>query len=189
LAVRVQLARGADRRAIAEAVQRLLEAHGLRSRVAPDRRQPGPDTPPAPPVEPPRPTSSSTPPPGPPGVNAESSGRPVLPTVSGGIEAITVSETPEGVLVVVVADGGRTASRRARRTEGALDEAIVGAVAELIDPDAPPPGLRAVEYSESFPAITVFLEGSDGRIRAGVAMVAASHPFALAQAAWAALQS
>ena len=78
LAVRVQLAHGADRRAIAEAVQRLLEAHGLRSRVAPDRRQPGPDTPPSPPVDPARPTSSSTPPPGPPGVIAEPSGRPAL---------------------------------------------------------------------------------------------------------------
>ena len=186
LAVRVQLARGADRRAIAERVQRVLEAHGLRSRVAPDRRRPVPDTPPAPPVEPGRTTSSLTPSPGPP--VAESSGPSVPPSVSDRIKTVTVSETTEGVVVAVVAGGGRAATRRARRSEEALHEAIVAAVAELIDPEAPSPGLQAVEYSAAFPAVTVYLEDSDGRVRVGASLVAASHPFALALAVWSALQ-
>jgi hypothetical protein len=106
-----------------------------------------------------------------------------------GIEVVTVSETVEGMVVTVVADGGRTAIRRARRSERALHEAVVSAVGELVDSGAPPAGLRAIEHSESFPAMTVYLEGADGRIKAGASLVAASNPFAFAQAVWAALHS
>lgn len=188
LAIRVELAHGADRRTVGEAVQRLLEAHGLRSRVAPDRREPSPGSPPAPPPGLRHPAADPGPIPGPPGVVVEPPGPPIQPPVSGGIEAVTVFETMEGLMVTVVADGGRTAVRRARRTEPALHEAIVAAVGELNDSTAPPVGLLAVEHSEAFAAITVYLEGSDGQILAGVAVVAASHPFAFARAVWAALQ-
>lgn len=187
LGIRVGLTRGADRMAVAEAVQRLLEAHGLRSRVAPDRRQPGPGAPPAPPAESRRPAPMPGPAPNPPEVVLEQPGPTSQPGGLPGIEVVTVSETVEGVVVTVIADGGRTAIRRARRSEQALHEAIVAAVEELIDPQASPAGLRAVEHSEAFPAMTVYLEASDGRIRAGAALVAASNPFAFAQAVWAAL--
>ena len=189
VAVRVGLARGADRRAVAEAVQGLLEAYGLRSRVAPDRRRPGPDSPPAPPAKPPPPAPGPGPGPGPPRVVMESSGPSIQPSVGLGIEAVTVSETVDGVVVTVMAGGGRTATRRARRTERALHEAIVAAVGELVDPAAPPAGLRALEHSEAFPAMTVYLEGPDGLVRVGASLVAAGNPFAFAQAVWAALQA
>jgi len=187
LAIRVRLAHAADRTAVAEAVQRLLEAHGLRSRVAPDRRQPSPDTPPAPPPEPPRSAPTPGPRMGPSGMVIESPGSPTPPPARRGIEAVTVSETVAGVVVTVVADGGRTASRRARRTEQALHEAIVAAVGDLIDLESPA-GLRAIEYSEAFPAMTVYIEGPDGRVRVGASLVAAGKPFAFAQAVWEALQ-
>ena len=186
LAIRVELAPGADRSTVGEAVQRLLEAHGLRSRVAPDRRKPGPGSPPAPPPGLRQPATGPGPTPGPPEV--EPPGTPIQPRASSGIEAVTVSETIEGLMVTVVADGGRTAVRRARRTESALHEAIVAAVGELNDSAAPPVALVAVEHSEAFAAITVYLEGSDGQILAGVGVVAAGDPFAFARAVWAALQ-
>ena len=189
LAVRVQLAQGADRIAVAEAVQRLLEAHGLRSRVAPDRRKPGPDTPPAPPRESPGPAlTPGPPPPAPVRAVVEPSIPPVPAPAPLGIESVSVSETADGVVVAVQAHGGQTATRRSRRTERALQEAIVTAVGELFDPDAPSLGLRAIEYSETFVALTVYLEGPDGRIRTGASLIAAGRPFALAQAVWAALR-
>ncbi len=114
-----------------------------------------------------------------------------LPALSGsiGIEAVTVSETTDGLVVSVVAGGGRSAVRRARRTEQGLHEAIVAAVAELYDPEASPYALRGVEQSDSFPALTVYLEGAAGMIRVGASAVAAGNPFAFAQAVWAALCS
>ncbi len=188
LGIRVGLARGADRLAVAEAVQRLLEAHGLRSRVAPDRRQPGPGAPPAPPAESLRPGPAPGPAPIRNAIVLEQPGPTNQPPGLPGIEVVTVSETAEGLVVSVVADGGRTATRRARRSEQALHEAIVAAVGELVDPDAPPAGLRAIEHSEAFAALTVYLEGADGRMRAGASLVAAGNPFAFAQAVWAALR-
>ena len=188
LGIRVRLARGADRAAVADAVQRLLEARGLRSRVAPDRRQPGPDTPPAPPAEPSRPAPSTGPAPGPERVVLPSPDRPFPPAVGSGIEAVTVSETLDGVVVSVSAVGGRTAMGRGRRTEQGLHEAIVAAVGELIDPIAASAGIQGIERSDAFPSMTVYLEGPDGQIRVGAALVAAGNPFAFAQAVWAALQ-
>lgn len=188
LGIRVGLARGADRLAVAEAVQRLLEAQGLRSRVAPDRRQPGPGSPPAPPTESPRPGPAPGPVPIRPAIVLEQPGPTSQPPGLPGIEVVTVSETAEGLVVSVVADGGRTVTRRARRSEQALHEAIVAAVGELVDPDASPAGLRAIEHSEAFAALTVYLEGADGLMRAGASLVAAGNPFAFAQAVWAALR-
>ena len=89
----------------------------------------------------------------------------------------------------MVAGGGKTAVRRARRSEQALHEAIVSAVGELADPEAPAAGLRGIEHSDAFAAMTVYLEGPDGRIRVGASVVLAGNPFAFAQAVWAALQS
>lgn len=187
LGIRVRLAHGADRGAVAEAVQRLLQARGLRSRVAPDRRQPGPETPPTPPEGPQR--AGPEPGPAPHRTIAESSGSSTPSPDRYGIEAVTVSETIREIVVTVLADGGRTVTRRARRTEQGLHEAIVAAVGELIHPEAPPAGLRGIEFSDAFPAITVYLEGPDGQVRVGAALVAATNPFAFAQAVWAALQS
>lgn len=189
LGIRVQLARDADRGFVADAVQRLLEAHGLRSRVAPDRRAPGPGLPPAPPGEPRRPAPSPEPTPGPTQVVGEPPASHLPAPGRSGIEAVTVSETVAGVVVSVVEAGGRTAVRRSRRTEQGLHEAIVAAVGELVDPEAPPVGLRGIEYSDAFSAMTVYLEGVDGLVRAGASVVAAGNPFAFAQAVWAALQS
>lgn len=182
--LRIRLARDADRRAVADAVQRLLESQGLRSRVAPDRRVPGPGTPPAPPSERYRPAGPPGPAPAPDRDSGPTSSRP-----EAGIEAVTVSESIDGLVVSVVAVGGRSAVRRARRTERGLHEAIVAAVDELFDPEAPPHALRGVEHSDSFPALTVYLESTGGTIRVGSAAVAAGSPFAFAQAVWAALRS
>jgi len=188
LGVRIRLAPGADRGAVADAVQRLLEARGLRSRVAPARRRPGPETPPAPPAEPLRPAPSAGASPGPQPAMMEPSEPSVPPPAANGIEAVTVSETLDEVVVSVTADGGRAAIRRARRSEQGLHEAIVAAVGELVGPGAPTAGLLGIEHSEAFPALTVFLEQGDGRIRVGASLVAAGNPFAFAQAVWAALR-
>lgn len=187
LGIRVQLARDADRAAVADAVQRLLEAHGLRSRVAPDRRAPGPEIPPDPPEAPRRPAPVPGPGQGPP--LREPSVPQVLSPGGSGIEVVTVSETVAGVVVSVVAVGGRTAVRRGRRTEQGLREAIIAAVGELVDPEAPPAGLRGLEHSNAVAAMTVYLEGVDGVVRVGASVVAAGDPFAFAQAVWAALHS
>lgn len=187
LGIRVQLARDADRGAVADAVQRLLEAHGLRSRVAPDRRAPGPEIPPAPPEESRRSAPLPGPGQGPP--LREPSVPQVLSPGGSGIEAVTVSETVAGVVVSVVADGGRTAVRRGRRTEQGLHEAIIAAVGELVDPQAPPAGMRGIEHSNAVAAMTVYLEGVDGVVRVGASVVAAGNPFAFAQAVWTALHS
>lgn len=188
LGIRIRLSRDADRRAVADSVQRLLEAHGLRSRMAPDRRTPGPERPPAPPSDPTRPVEKPGPVPGPPRA-PEPATQDAASVDSGGIEAVTVTETAGGVVVSVVAGGGKTAVRRARRSEQALHEAIVSAVGELVDPEAPAAGLRRIEHSDAFAAMTVYLEGPDGRIRVGASVVLAGNPFAFAQAVWAALHS
>lgn len=188
VAIRVGLARGADRLAVAEAVQRLLEAHGLRSRVAPDRREPGPDQPPPPPQVPHGPGPAPGPAPRPPEFVLESTGPVPQPPGGSGVEVVTVSETVEGLVVTVVADGGRTALRKVRRSQSALREAIISAIGELVDPDGPTPGLRGLEKSGEYPALTVYLEDRAGNLRVGASLIAAGDPFAFAQAVWAALR-
>jgi CRISPR/Cas system-associated exonuclease Cas4 (RecB family) len=105
------------------------------------------------------------------------------------VEAVTVTETVDAVVVSVMAGGGRTAVRRARRTEQGLHEALAAAVCELVDPGGSPVGIRSIERSDAFAALTVCLEGADGTIRVGASVVAAGYPFAFAQAVWVALQS
>lgn len=201
--VRVRLDAGADERAVADAIQRVLETHGLRSRVAPARRAVGPSSPPPPPQEERPPVDESLGPAGPPrqgrGERPSERGLPpvirpaeVVPTPApsaAGLRAVTVEETRVGVSVTVVGPDGRSVVKSGRRSEGGLREAIVAAVGELIDPDAPSPGLRGVEYSHDRAALTVFVESADGYQQVGAAMLAAGFAYAFGQAVWKALTS
>jgi hypothetical protein len=104
------------------------------------------------------------------------------------VEAVTVTETVDGLVVTVVADGGRTALRRARRSEAAMRAAIVSAIGELVDSEGPAPGLRGFERSAEYPALTVYVEDQAGNLRVGASLIAAGDPFAFAQAVWSALR-
>ncbi len=193
VAVRVRMAPGADQRLVADSVQRVLEEHGLRSRVAPPRVEARPRTPPSPPgaPEPDRFEAPSRPvPAGPNGdqvlshrAAVESEQAAVESPAEVGIASVAIQEARGSVTVQVTGTDGRTIDRRSRPTVQAVDEAIVMAVAELVEPGALPPGLVAIESSRDHPVLTVILEGVDGRTRTGSATVHAGRAFAVARAA------
>ncbi len=206
--VRLRLDPDADPGAVGERVQRILSAHGIRARVG------GPAA--AAPAPPPR--SGPPPPPGAPGAVVSLAGfesgagrrgpvpvaidqpeepgepAPSLPAVvagpAGGLAGVSVEETREGVIVTATSADGRRQSRRARWSDGGLDDAVVAAVAALSG-EEPPPVLRGSEQVvvAGTSLVIVVLERLDGRSVAGAAVVEAGAPFALARAVWAALNS
>ncbi len=196
--VRIRLDPDADPEAVGEQVQRVLSAHGIRARMGGDAAEPpGPE---------PRRAAGPPPPPGAGAVlalaNAEGARRgavpvafdhelpsPELPPVAGAsLAGVAVEETRDGVVVTVTAADGRRESRRARWSDGGLEDAVVGAVAALAGRDPAPAlvGTRETEI-EGTAAVVVMLERLDGRRLAGAAVVEAGAPFALARAVWAAL--
>lgn len=207
--VRLRLDPDADPEAVGELVQRILSAHGIRARVG------GPGA--AAPEPPPR--SGPPPPPGAPGAVVSlagfegAAGRrgpvrvamdrgpeedeqpppavPAAPRPPGwGLAGVAVEETREGVIVTATGTDGSRQSRRARWSEGGLDDAVVAAVAALAGEDAPPV-LRGSEQVvvAGTPLVIVVLERLNGRSVSGAAVVEAGAPFALARAVWAALSS
>lgn len=195
--VRVKLDQSADPKVVEESVKRILAGHGMRSRVSP-------------------PPSSGGPPP-PPGAPGSAQGGAVVPITSfetvesaaaqpqpeperpplrsapsvaePALDQIAVVETRDGVVVTASTVDGRSESRRARWSEGELNEAVIAAVAALVG-NEPQPLVLAVEERElgGVATVTVVLERTGGKRVSGSAVVEAGAPFALGKAVWAALQ-
>ncbi len=191
LSVRVRLAPGADEPVIAASVQRILEKYGLRSRVAPARRPARPASPPLPPGTPDERLITGPKPPEWPvsgDMTAAGGGPPAEAgvTEAAGIAIVAVEQSPQGATIRVTDHEGRTIVRRARPTFRAVDEAVVSAVGELVNSNAPAPGLISVEEGEEH--VTVVLEAADASVRVGAALLGPGRSLAVGQAAWLALR-
>ncbi|NOY55020.1 MAG: hypothetical protein GXP34_03445 [Actinobacteria bacterium] len=164
--IKVTLDEGADERAVALAIGRILESHGYRSRVAPERVKVEPSTPPMPPIE--------------------VATRPKLehPT---SLESVSVEEDRAGATVTVVDSAGDTVTLRAGSTGEGRRKAIVDAVATLLSESAalPPRLIEVTEREDS--VLLVVLEDADGARLAGASVIRSGLDFALAAAVWAAL--
>lgn len=182
--VRVQLAEGADAETVGAEVRRILAQHGMR---------PFPDDPGEHGVEGP------PPPPGAPGSVVSfplvgehaRSDESVVPDVvaEATLEGVAVEETPDGMSVLVRLSDGRRAER-ALDDAGAigLDEAILGAVAELWDQEQ----VSLVQVSEAklgeHTVVTVLI-AAEGRELTGATIQRGGRAYAVARASWIALDS
>lgn len=196
--VRVRLEPDADARLVGIEVQRVLAAHGLRSKISGDEDGEPLPPPPVPggeegatppempvipiPIPPPPPTPPPTSPPGAPETAA------ARPRRFSGLAAVAVEESAEGVAVIATADDGRTATQRSGPSEEGLSEAVVLAVGTLAGAGA----LRVVSVAPA-PAngsevVTVVVAFEDGTKSAGAAVVEATRAWAVGRAAWAALR-
>jgi len=164
--IKVILDEGADERSVGLAIGRILEAHGYRSRVAPERVKVEPDAPPMPPVE----------------VVAQP--KPERPM---NLASVTVEEDRTGATVTIVDSTGGGVTLRAGSTAEGRRKAIVDAVAALLAEDAasPPRLVEVVQREDS--VLLVVLEDADGAKLAGASVVRSGLDFALAAAVWAAL--
>jgi hypothetical protein len=203
--VRVRLLPDADARMVGAEVQRVLAAHGMRSRLTSgddaDATPPAPGadgadgntggeapaddeaTAPSPlAVGEPVPGTPSMPPVVPPPVTASSESTAV------GLARLRVEEGFDDVVVTAAASDGREATERCRPDEEAMFAAIARAVGSLAD--GAPPEVLAVGRTRAAgsEAMTVLLERSGGDRAAGAALTRAGAPFAVARAVWAALR-
>lgn len=179
--VRVQLAEGADADAVGLAVRRILSDHGMR---------------PAP-VEPGEEGLGPPPPPGAPGsvvsfplvgehAKSHKAGAAAM-VGEAALEGVGVEETPQGISVSVRCSDGRSADRVLDESgiEG-MDEAIVGAVAALLDIDQ----VLLVRVSEvalgEHKVVTVLLSAGEKSLT-GSAILRGGRAYATARATWIAL--
>lgn len=176
--VRIRLAVGADADGVGLEVQRVLAAHGMRSRVD------GSAVPPPAPL----PRLTPTPPPEPPSAPIPAMPRPA-PAPAAGLEWVRVEESGAAVEVTVSAADGRQATRRGAPTEDGLAAAVIEAVGMLLVGGIP--RVIAVDWAtaEGSRVVTVVLEAPDGGKGAGAGLVRASRAFAIARAAWSALSA
>lgn len=186
--VRVRLGAGIDAGAVGDEIRGVLAAHGLRSELFARTEAASPegvDT---------RETAagaiaadvgldSGSPPADPKGPFI------ATPPVTSSLESVGVIETREGVVVEVVdSDGGRSVVR-ARPEPGALDEAVVRAVAQLAGWEPVPLILATVDHQAAdSTVVTVVLDGGRTTI-AGSAVVEGGRVYAVGRAVWAALSS
>ena len=216
--VRVRLSADADSEVVGQEVRRILATHGMRSHLAQhegdESEQEGseePATPPPPPGAPasvvalpgvtpimpvtrvpePQPVTLS---PEPPPLPVEGAPAPALADTSAAVhrlDTVALEEGRHGVTVRVTSTNGSRVERRARPGGAGLDEAVVSAVGELFDSSVVPPLLIEVVSQEisAVPVVTVMLEQGDGRVCAGSAVSDSGRVYAVARAAWAALDS
>ena len=164
--VRVRLAAGVDAAAVGEEVQRVLAAHGLRSEMA----------------QPDKPVSVQTLP--------ELTPRSGLPRrqTDESLSKVAIVESSEGITVRVETNAGRVADRPAAGGSR-LDEAVVGAVSELIGV-APTPIILAIDDHDvdGIDVVSILVEAGRDRL-AGSSVVEGGRPYALGRATWMALRS
>ena len=163
--VRVRLAPGTDVNAVGEEVRRVLALHGLRSEVGVESTDPG--------------GSRGTVPGSPTAVDGP----------HGVLQSIRVEESREGVVVGASA-GDRTAEvRAAGRSDPALDQAVVGAVAALAGAPSVPL-IRSVDVREldGTRVVTVMIDENGDRL-VGSAVFEGGRAYAVGRAVWAALSS
>jgi hypothetical protein len=122
-------------------------------------------------------------------VEPPSGGATTLRSAGTGLARVMVEEGRDTLSVTAEARDGTRATRSARTSPEGFHQAVVGAVAALLDPGSPAP--RVVTVRDDVVAegriITVVLERADGAAMVGSSMVGAERAFALARAAWAAL--
>jgi len=205
--VRVRLAPDADARLVGAEVQRVLAAHGMRSRVtgADEKTEPEESSGDAAPVPPPAieapapqeiiaamppPIAAVSAPSTPPSVATIEPPREAPPSaaVDAGLASLRVEESSEGLAVTAVFTDGRTLTQRSGPSEEGMYEAVVSAVGALAD--GHPPALVSVDgtVAGGSEVMTVVLERADGTRAAGAAVVKASKAFAVARATWSALR-
>ncbi len=169
--VHIRLAPETNADAVRSEIQRILAAHGMRSRVAV-----GSESEPA-----------STP------VEAPLAGEvPLSPPTAGataaGLESVRVEESASGVIVTATAGDGRMETVMGAATEEDLVRTVVAAVGTLARGIAP--DVVAVEWTEAAGSevVTVVVDGPEGSRSAGASLVCATRPFALGRATWQALR-
>ena len=170
--VRVRLAAEADPERVGIEVQRVLAAHGMRSRV--DGSQIAP---------PPLPLAVPAPPP------VEAPVSLPLPSSRPGtaLDSVHVEESASALSVTVVATDGRRVSRQAGWSEEAMAAAAIEAVGLLLE--GAPSRVVAVDWidADGSRVVTVVVDSAQGGRSAGAAVVRVSRAYAVARAAWAAL--
>lgn len=162
-ALRVRVASGADGAVVGAEVQRVLAGRGMRSRVGEGREE-------APPplferaVEPPAPVA-----------------------VPARLESISVEETAGEARVVVSSSDGRRAARSTEAGEQAVEAALIAAVGELVG--GREPRVLALEWKvlEGAQIVSLVLAAGE-QTGAGAAVTRATRAFAVARAAWSALE-
>lgn len=192
--VTVRMASGIDSAEVSRHVRRVLAAHGLRSEMSP----PHPEELAAPlrlaeaPPEDER--QDEEPVPREVETGGDEPGRRIevamLVPSRTALTSIAVAEQRTGMSVVVLAADGSAATRTITGSDGALeariDEAVVDAVAELLDVAPPRIVEVGVEEVAGSRVATVLLERGGVRL-AGSAVVTGTRAYAVGRAAWAAL--
>jgi hypothetical protein len=193
--VRVRLTADADAQQVGAEVQRVLAAHGMRSRFTPAPMDPSSAASPEPVAEPPEP--------GPPPVHAppmpeaagEGGAAAEIPmaiatgsrAAVGRLDVVALEERADGVAVRVALDDGRIGSHTlGSDAPEVLDAAVIGAVAAAVGAVVEP---LAVDWSdvEGSNVVTVVLRLEDGTVVAGAGVVRVGRSFAVGSAAHAAL--
>jgi hypothetical protein len=205
--VRVYLEESADAGSVAAAVRQVLAPRGLRAKEAAPVGD-GPTPPAAEPKAPPRSANgipdrrarpSHVVPVTPPRSGVDGllriGGLPAngdvakFPVAAGKLERIAIEATADGFTVRAVDSLGRDTSMGVGEGEGALDAAIVGAVARLIGyPAAPRVVALNLQEMDGSSVMSVVIESPAGQRFAGAVVADASLPFALGQATWMALE-
>jgi hypothetical protein len=172
--VRVRLAAGADAGPVGAEVQRVLAAHGMRSRLGAG------EVPPATPLPlVPRPSP------------AKPSLAPAFPRAAASqaatLESVRVEESASALEVTVTAADGSRATGTGEVSEDGLVQAVIAAVGILLEGAAP--RVVAVDWTiaNGSRVVTVVLESRAGVKGAGAGLVRASRGYAVARAAWSAL--
>ena len=199
--VKVSLSPDADGRRVGIEVQRILAAHGMRSRVSSGKEDPppappatdSPPTPPAPVAAPPvavPPTSAQ-----PVSVSVEHVPEPpsnAPPSASSvpHLRSVSVEERVDGLTASVVLSNGRAASRAIEPGVGPeeLDAAIVGAVAEAAGESVTAKVVEWLDIDERA-IVTVVVEREDGSLGAGAEVTKVGRAFAVGMATRSALQT
>jgi len=177
--VRVEMEEGADEQAVGAMVSEMLEEHGYRSRVAPEKVRVEPETPPMPPISARSDTHADE-------GTPEGADVPSPASWNRTLRSVAVDEDIAGASVTVTDSGGAVATRPGGMTWPGRQMAIAAAVADLLGHGDPPP--RVVEVVErDVGVILVVLEDRMGATRAGAAVVRSGFDFAFAAAVWSAL--
>lgn len=123
-----------------------------------------------------------------PQTESEVRSEPALSLPPAEIARVAIEETQRGLALRVADDAGAEVVEAIRQTAHATEEAILEAVARLMD--AASPKLISVDERqiEGSDVVVALLEGDHGRRAAGAAVVAGGRPFAIARAVHAALK-
>ncbi len=200
--VKVSISADADARRVGIEVQRILAAHGMRSRFSSDKEEDSPlpppvddssPTPPVPEVPPPVAVPPAVSPPvgvvvepvPEPPPNAPPAPEPIVE-----LRSVSVEERLDGLTVSVVMSDGGAASRAIAAGLGTeeLDAAVVGAVAEAAGESVTARAIEWLEIDERT-VVTVVVERGDGSLGAGAGVTKIGRAFVVGTATSAALQS